>query len=68
MAKHAFSDQSDMEADHFPDLYRFVWVRFQIIHFHFSEKYADFIHRQGATDYKAYGSDFRGDKYPRGLI
>ena len=24
----------------------------------FSEKYANFIHRQGATDYKAQGQDF----------
>ena len=40
------SGQSDTEADLLPDLYRFVWIRFKINHFCFSEKYADFIHRQ----------------------
>ena len=38
-----------------PDLYGFVRIWFQINHFLFSEKYANFIHRQGATDYKAHG-------------
>ena len=64
---YAISGQSDTEADLLPDLYGFVWIRFQINHFHFSEKYADFIHRQGATNYKVHGSDFRGDKYHCGL-
>ena len=43
--KYAISGHSDTEAD-LPDLYGFVWIRFQINHFRFSEKYADFIHRQ----------------------
>ena len=55
MAKYVISGQSDMKTDLLPDLYRF-----QINHFHFLEKYAAFIHRQGADDYKAHGSDFRG--------
>ena len=37
-------------------------------HFRFLEKYANFIHRQGATDYKAHGSDFKGEKYHHRLI
>ena len=32
--------------------FRFVKIRFQIIRFLFSEKYANFIHKQGATEYK----------------
>ena len=62
------SGQSDTETDLLPDLYWFVWIRFQINHFSFSEKYAKFIHRQGATDYKAHGSDCKGEKYHRRLI
>ena len=60
MAKYAISGHSDTEADLLPGLDGFVWIRFQINHFRFSEKYANFIHRQGATDYKAHGSDSRG--------
>ena len=51
-----------------PDLYGFIWIQFQINHFCFSEKYANFIHRQGATDCKVHGSDFKGEKYHRRLI
>ena len=61
------SGQPDKEAD-LLDLYGFVWIWFQINHFSFSEKYADFIHSEGATNYKAHRSDFRGDKYHRRLI
>ena len=43
-----------------PIFFQIYTVRFQINHFHFFEKYANFIHRQGATGYKAHGSDFRG--------
>ena len=60
LPKYAISGQSDTEADLLPDLYGFSWIWFQINHFGFSEKYADFFHRQGAIDYKAHGSDFRG--------
>ena len=59
------SGQSDKETNLLPDLYGFVWILFQINHFRFSEKYANFIHRQGATDYnlyKVHGSDFTGEK------
>ena len=59
------SGKPDKEAD-LLDLYGFIWIRFQINHFRFSEKYADFIHSQGATDYKAHWSDFRG--YHRCLL
>ena len=62
LAKYAISSQSDTETDLPPDLYGFVWIRFQINNFSFSEKYAHFIHRQGSTDYKAHGSDFRSEK------
>ena len=64
------SGQSHTGTSLLPDLplYGFVWIQFQINHFCFSEKYADFIHRQSATDYKAHGSDFRGDKYHRSFI
>ena len=43
---------SDTGANLLPDIYRFVRIRFQINRFLLSEKYANFIHRQGATDYK----------------
>ena len=43
---------SDMGTNLLPDLYRFVRTRFQINRFLLSEKYANFIHRQGATDYR----------------
>ena len=46
------SGQSDTGTILLPDLYRFVRIRFQINRFLLSEKYANFIHRQGATDYK----------------
>ena len=49
------SGQSDTGTNLLPDLYGFVRIRFQINRFIFSEKYANFIHRQGATDYKAHG-------------
>ena len=67
LAKYVISGQSDKETDLLPDLYGFVWILFQMNHFHFSEKYANFIHRQGTTDYnlynyKAHGSDFTGEK------
>ena len=58
LTKYMISGQSDTEADLIPDPYRFVWIRFQINHFCFSEKYADFIHRQGASDYKVHRSDW----------
>ena len=61
LAKYAIvcSGQSDTEIDLLPDLQGFIWIRFQINHFCFSEKYANFIHRQRSTIYKAHGSDFR---------
>ena len=68
MAKYAVSGQSDTEADLLPDLYGFISIQFQINHSCFLERYADFIHRQGTTDNKAHGSDFRGDKYHSSLI
>ena len=43
LAKYTISGQPDKEAD-LLDLYGFMWIRFQINHFSFSEKYADFIH------------------------
>ena len=61
LAKYAISGHSDMETDLLPDLYGFVWIQCEINHFCFSEKYAHLIHRQGATDYKVHGSDFRGE-------
>ena len=67
LAKYAISGQPDKEAS-LLDLYGFVWIRFQINPFHFSEKYADFIHSLGATDNNVHGSDFRGDKYHHHLI
>ena len=67
LAKYAISGQPDKQAN-LLDLYGFVWIRFQINHFHFSEKHADFIHSQGATDNNVHGSDFRGDKYLHCLI
>ena len=62
------SGQSDTGTNLLPDLYGFVRIRFQINRFLFLEKYANFIHRQGATDYKAHGSDCKGEKYHRRLI
>ena len=47
--------QSDTGTSVLPDLYGFVRIQFQVICFLFFEKYANFIHRQGATDYKAHG-------------
>ena len=47
--------QSDTGTNLLPDLYGFVRIRFQINRFLFTEKYAKFIHKQGATDYKAHG-------------
>ena len=52
------SGQSDMGTNLLPDPYGFVRIRFQI-NCLFLEKYVHFIHRQGATDYKAHGQDFR---------
>ena len=57
------SGQSDTEANLLPDLYRFVWIQFQINHFRFFVN-TTFIHRQGATDYKAHGSDVGGEVSP----
>ena len=68
LAKYVISGQSDKETDLLPDLYGFVWILFPMNHFHFSEKYANFIHRQGATDYKAHASDFKGEMYHHRLI
>ena len=55
------SGQSDTETNLLPDLYNgFVRIQFQIICFLFSEKYANFIHIHGTTDYKAHDvHDFR---------
>ena len=39
LAKYVISGQPDKEAN-LLDLYGFVWIRFQINHFYFSEKYA----------------------------
>ena len=49
------SGQSHMGTNLLPDLYGFVRIWFQIIFVVFLEKYANFIHRQGAADYKAHG-------------
>ena len=49
------SGQSDTGTNLLPDLNGFIRIQFQINCFLFSEKYANFIHRQGATDYKAHG-------------
>ena len=62
LTKYAISGQSDTETNPLPDLYVFVWIRFQINYFCFSEKYANVIHRQGTTNYKVCGWDFRGEK------
>ena len=57
------SGQSHTVTNLLPDLYGLVRDRFQINRFvfvcFFSEKYANFIHRQGGTDYKSHGLDFR---------
>ena len=49
------SGQSDTGTNLLPDLYGFEGIWFQINHFLFSEKYVNFIYKQGATDYKAHG-------------
>ena len=49
------SGQSDTGTNLLSDPYGFVRIRFQINRFLLSEKYANLIHRQGATDYKAHG-------------
>ena len=49
------SGESHTGTNLLPDLYVFVRIRFQISRFLFSEKYANFIHKQGATDYNARG-------------
>ena len=60
------SGQSDTGTNLLPDPYGFVRIRFQISRFLLSffflfffggggEEYANFMHRQGATDYKARG-------------
>ena len=49
----AISGQSDTETE-FSFRYGFIRIQFQI-NYHSSEKYANFIRRQGATDYKAQG-------------
>ena len=42
------SGESHTGTNLLPDLYVFVRIRFQISRFLFSEKYANFIHKQGA--------------------
>ena len=49
------SGQSDTGTNLLSDLYGFIRIWFQINHFLFSEKHVNFIHRQGAADYKAHG-------------
>ena len=53
-----------------PDLYRFIWIWFQSNHFRFKEKYANFIHRQGTTDYNCirHMDQILGEKYHSRLI
>ena len=68
LAKYAISGQSDTEIDLFQIYMGSFGSIFENYNFCFSEKYANFIHRQGATDYKAHGSDFRGEKYHHRLI
>ena len=51
--KMSGQSDSDTGTSLLPDLYGFIRIRFQINHFLFLEKYANFIHKQGAsaTDY-----------------
>ena len=53
------SGQSDKGINLLPDLYGFytgsLEFGFKLFLVVFLEKYANFIHRQGATDYKVYG-------------
>ena len=53
LAMDAISGQSDTETE-FSFRYGFIRIQFQI-NYHSSEKYANFIRRQGDTDYKAQG-------------
>ena len=52
--KMSGQSDSDTGTNLLTDLYRFVRIQFQI-NFLLSEKYANFIYRQGAIDYKAHG-------------
>ena len=69
LAKYAISGQSDTEANLLPDLYGFVWIRFQINHFRFFGN-TTFIHREGATDYNCirHMEQVLGGKHHRRLI
>ena len=49
LARYAISGQTDTETD-FSSRYGFVRIRFQINHYSYSEKDANFIHRRGAID------------------
>ena len=53
--KMSGQSDSDTGTNLLPDLYGFVRIRFQINYFLLSEKNENFIHRKGATDYKAHG-------------
>ena len=53
LAMYAISGQSDIETE-FSFRYGFIRIQFQI-NYRSSKKYANFIHRQGATNYKAQG-------------
>ena len=53
------SGQSDTGTNLLPDLYGFIRIQLQINRFLFFEKYANFIHKQSTTYYKAHGQDFR---------
>ena len=61
LARYVISSQSDMETKS-SSRYGFVRIQFQINPYHSLEQHANFIHRQGATDHKAHGSDLRGEK------
>ena len=47
------SGQSDTRTILLPHVYGFARIWFQINHFLFSETYANFIHKLGATDYNS---------------
>ena len=62
LARYAISGQSGTDSKSSSSLYRFVRILLQINHHHSSQKYANFIHTQGATNYKMHGSDLRGGR------
>ena len=62
LARYAISGRSGTDSKSFSSLFRFVRIWLQINHHHSSQKYANFIHTQGATDYKMHGSDLRGGR------